>query len=316
MLRDAVRFRLLVALPVALILFSGCAAVHKPLDPALLASIDQTNMRTAVLQEEISIYVEKSTTGDVVAGGGGLCCMIIGSAIDKSVDASRSRRAEEWVAPLLEQTPDVDYRKDFWEAVLPTLHSLSWLKLGETELTAEAGQMAGVQLNTNIKKAAGDVPEEWLEDDVLLLSSRYQLTADGRRLVVTTSVQYWAEPKKKPSYYAFHSYYSPTAEAEDPEGCLAEWAAGGAVKYRAELARAIDETMIMIRHDLPLADGGTGHLAGTPAVVKAKHILGVGSTAGHILEKAGDRVVFRLQGGNLVSLPLDEIEITEKKGRS
>lgn len=318
----AVRYGSLFCLVVSIVFLASCAApLHKALNPKEIPTIQQTHVRTTIAQEEISLAVVKSTAGDNVAAGGGVCCALIGSAIDKSIDASRSKKAEAWVAPLLEQTSDIDFRKDYWDAVLPALRSLPWIKVGETELAA-----AGKKL-----------PEEWLDDDVLLITASYELTPEGRFLVVGSRVQFWTKPKSKPSYYALHSYisksaappYTKTKESESKKradvergvvkgqdaavaDAVAKWAENGAGLYRAALSEGIQEIIRMILLDLPDAQLGTQHMSGTPAKMKIPSLLGEKkpvSVSGEILDRGEDRVIVRLKGGSLMSLPLSDIEI-------
>lgn len=307
----------LVGFTALVIICSGCAApLHKALNPAEIASIQQTHVRATVVQEEVTIDVVKSTSGDIVAAPGGLCCLLMGSMIDKSVDTQRSKQAEAWVAPLLEQISDVDFRKDYWDALLPMLRSLKWMKLGETELAA----------------TGKEIPEEWLNDNVLLIWAQYALNPEGRFLIVTSRVQFWTHPKSKPSYYAFHSYVSKGMAPEDTTSdtsssqkteknkpwlgageAAARWAANGAELYRAALNEGIQEMIRMIHFDLPDADQTTQHMSGTKAKVKIPKLLGGGgleSLSGEILDRGTDRIIFRVQNGNLFSLPIADIEIS------
>lgn len=280
-------------------LLASCApTLHRALDLNDLERIEKSNLRATITQEEPTIHVVKSTAGDNVAAGGGLCCVLIGSVVDKQIDASRSRKAEAWIAPLLEVTSDVDFRKDYWEALLPALQALPWLKLGETELAV----------------GPEELPDEWLEENVMLISSSNELTADGRGLVVGSSVKFWNEPDSKPSYFAFHSYVSGFMDTEDGEAAMAMWAANGAERYRAALAEGIRESIRMIRLDLPDAEKQTGTTTGTPAEIKIPPLIGGGAlkVKGEILEQGEDRVLFRAATGNLFSLPRADIEIKDK----
>ncbi len=314
----AVRCGSLVGLVVSIVFLASCAApLHKALNTKEIATIEQTHVRTTIAQEEISLHVVKSTAGDNFSGCG-IMGALFGAAIDKNIDASRSKKAEAWVAPLLEQTSDIDFRKDYWDAVLPALRSLQWMKVGETELAATGKKL----------------PEEWLDDDVLLITASYELTPEGRFLVVGSRVQFWTKPKSKPSYYAFHSYvsksvappYSAAAKkystqnrvdankGKDAAGvdAVAKWAENGAGLYRTALNEGIQEIIRMILLDLPDAQLGTQHMSGTPAKMKIPSLLGEKkpvSVSGEILERGEDRVIFRLKDGSLMSLPLSDIEI-------
>ncbi len=279
-------------------LLASCApTLHRALDLNDLEQIERTDLRTTIVQEEPTIYVAKSTAGDDIAAGGGLCCALIGSVVDKQIDASRSRKAEAWIAPLLEVTSDVDFRKDYWAALIPALQELPWLKLGETELAV----------------GPGELPDEWLKDNVMLVSASNELTADGRGLVVGSSVKFWLEPESKPSYFAFHSYVSGFVDTKDGEAAMAMWAANGAERYRAALAEGIRENVRMIRLDLPDAAKQPGATAGTPAQVKIPPLIGGKAlkVKGEILEQTDDRILFRASSGNLFSLPRADVEVKE-----
>lgn len=278
---------------IASALLAGCAApVHKALDPAEIDRITQTNVRAQILEEEITIFVDKSTTGQELSAGGGACCALMGSMLDKSIDDSRSKRAEAWVAPLLEQTADIDFRRDYWDALLPTFQSMPWLRIGETELTG----------------GPRELPEGWLDVNAIIVSASFQLTSDARALVMASLVRFWSEPEKKPSYFGYQTYFSALLpDTLQGETAIAQWAANGAQLYRRALAEGISETMRMIRLDLPDAERNTGHLSGPPMKLKGPASpKGTTTYSGQVLDQNAERVVLRMKGGNLVSLPADQ----------
>jgi hypothetical protein len=339
-------------LPVAIVLYlvtaimaSGCAGpVHMGLNPAQIDPTEQTEIRAMIETEVPSVQVANSTTftwlgvlvglvagfpmavdeaEDELNGGGGSgikgstivisAGIGLGAMIDMAVESSRSSRAQKWLTPLLEQTPDVDYRKDFWEALLPTLRALPWLNVDQTDLSAQLPRKWKVG-NTNLSKPKGAIPAEWLDENVLLASSDYSFTPDGRHLVVASWVQFWTEPKSKPSYFAHYIFVSEGVDAGTGEEALGKWAANGGELYRAALDAGIQETMSMIRLDLPDAEGRTEHVSGQPATIKAPNAKGKRSTfQGRLLDRREDRVILRSSRGEILSFPLRESELEVKE---
>lgn len=280
----------------------GCAAsVHKYLDPQVTQTRQPTEVVSSVPPEEVSIYVSQASgTGEAIAAGGGVCCMVVGEMVRKQEVAARSKKAEEWIAPLLQQTPDVDFRRDFWDALSPTLEAIPWLEVTEIQNQTTLGAMP----------AGGVRPKDLpAEGSLLLLQTGYNFSSDFQALVATTMMHFWPPQAKEAAYFGTMIYSSPRIDDRE-EVCSQFWSENGAALYRQEMGAAIAGTMEMIR--LELADPAASQAATQRPVDTMKFKVPIDGPKvklkGWIVSEDPARVIFREERGTLYSLAVKDVE--------
>jgi len=274
---------ILLTVTTALALLTGCTPnLHVALAPENVALLDDVDCESLVIEDDISVKVIRSTAGQ----GWGL----IGAIADKSATKKRSARAEELVPPLLDQTPDVDFRRQFADALSYTVSDIPWLNVDEVLPTAT--------LATAEKLKAITSP-------LLRLRTLYTLTPDCCHFTINTSAWIWLPDEDKAIFWGRYFYVSDPIGDVVEEDAVAMWAENGAAAYREAVSAGIAEVMKMVRFDLPpdgeLPDIKTGNweklsIRDVQTGKKLKWTCDV-------LDDSGDRLVLREKGGNMFSMP-------------
>ena len=275
------KINLILKFLVIAVLIGGCATVHKPLDPALTNQTYNMNVITMIPKGEISIYLWKTNPGGLM---GGLLWM--------AVDAVRDSRAQKRIVPLLEATANVDFRAQYWNELEKPLAGSPWLKIKHLDKRTVA----------YTKEEADE-----LKPPLLILKTFYALSADSQILFVQTQAILWLKDVKKSDYFAVFMYNSDKVgkNNEDDEKAIALWAANNAELYRKALAEGIEQNIYMLQLDL------LGNLSNPKAESDEKtrihfyepNIGGMLKVNGHILSRANNRILMRIESGNLVSVP-------------
>lgn len=280
--------QLLLLLP---LLAVGCAStIHIPLTPDLSTKIEQTRVHAVVAQDEIAALIEQSNTA--AAAGGGLLFAVI----DAAVDSHRTARASKLMEPVRREVADFDFRTQLDKRLQTTVGGLPSLKVAQATVGSKP-------------LPANDTATLWKdvsENALLSLSTRYELTASLRSLMVTTVATYWLRGREEPIYRGRYVYYTPPLAATDHAQCAKAWAADKAAALRAAMRESIDETMKMLAADLR---GTTPTATATP-----KLSYGDASTLHSFpsyLVKDGNRYIIRLGEGALFSASADATFTTE-----
>ncbi|MBK8167663.1 MAG: hypothetical protein IPK64_17085 [bacterium] len=281
---------LLVAVAVA-----GCTPpVHIALDPKVVPVLTKVDCKNVVIEDEVTVAVDISTGGSVWVGG------CLGAAIDASVNKTRSRKAEELVQPLLDQTSDVDLRGQLGEALEFTMQDIEWLNIDTVRSTAAIPH-----------------PDELkgITSPLLHFSTAYFLVPKCYSLDMTTSARLWLPAEKKAVFLGYFTYFSePVVDAVE-EDAVEAWAANGGAAYRAAVTEGVAEIAKMVRLDLP-PDGNLPSIK-QGAWVRLKY-LNPRTNADvkwrvQVLSESTDRLILREEGGNLWSIPRSLLDMDSIK---
>lgn len=284
----------------SVIFVTGCAGIPYRLEPAGAARLDTAKARSVVSQEKISIEVMASTYGS----GFGL----IGALIDSGVTKGRASDADLRVAPLRDQTEDLDFREEFWNQLDPAIQAVEWPRITDMQ-TAEAWAPL----------AAADLKEANFVD----LHTSFSLSPNSAVLRIHTNFSLYMKGSTTPAAVGSVSYSSrdvgkvTEGKYKEDEEAVALWTADDCAAYRAAVDEGIAETVKMLRIALPYAGGRDVSKPGSAAEFKydlthARGDFGLKSwratLRGAVLERTDDRLMLQVQPGPIYSIPMAEAE--------
>jgi hypothetical protein len=284
----------------AVLLVSGCAGVPYRLEPASAARLDTARARSVVSQEKISIEVMASSYGSGLG--------LIGALIDSGVTKGRTSDAERRVAPLRDQTQDLDFRAKFWEQLGPAIQAVEWPSITDVQTATAWAPLP-----------AADVKESHLLD----LQTSFWLSPNSAVLRIQTTFSLHMKGSATPAAIGSVSYWSrdigKAAEGKykEDEEAVALWAADNCAAYRAAVDEGIAETVKMLRMALPYAGGRDVSKPGPAAEFKYDLTHGRGdfglkswrdTLRGAVLERTDDRLMLQVQPGPIFSIPMAEAE--------
>jgi hypothetical protein len=225
-------------------LLGGCAVpMRTSLTPELRASIKELDTRVIVVQDEVIVDVKPSTaTGAGVAFG--LIGALVTTTIDSKVTNNRVKSAQDLMGPFYQTIEDVDFRKEFNEAVRPALSGYA-LKVSSVDTTA-------LGLNNAILRRWRDGLSPG--QSLMIIVPRYTLSADFRTFDAETIVTMWRkEGDDRPINRGVLRYQSAPTGTGDKDSVLA-WSANNAAAFRSVIKEAVAETMHLVRADLDVSD--------------------------------------------------------------
>ncbi|SEA53807.1 hypothetical protein [Variovorax sp. YR216] len=224
------------------LVMGGCATpMRVSLTPEQRAKITELKAHVVVVQDEVIVAVQPSNVG--VATGGGL----IGAMIDSSVTNSRVKDSQEVMGPLYAQIEDVDYRKEFNEAIRRELEKYP-IKVAQFTTTPRAlGRQTLAQLRSTLEPGQA----------LLVIYPRYFLTMDFRNLDTEAVVSMWMKdgPDNVPIQRGVLHYQSQPVGPGGKES-IALWGRQDAAEFRAAIKESIVETIELVSMDINLAAPG------------------------------------------------------------
>jgi hypothetical protein len=231
------------ALVLTAALLGGCAIpMRVALTPEQRASISELNTKVVVVQDEVIVDVKSPGA----AGAGmafGLIGALISTSIDSSVTNSRVKTAQDLMGPFYLAIEDVDFRKEFNDAIRPGLAGYP-IKVANVATTP-----VGLS-NTQLRVWRDELKPG---QSLMLVAPRYLLSADFRTLDTETWVTLWKkEGDDKPINRGVLRYQSAPMGPGDKDSIL-EWSANNAAAFRAAIKEAVSETVQLIRTDLDVA---------------------------------------------------------------
>lgn len=230
-----------VLILLALVL-GGCAApLRVSLTPEQRAKITELKARVVVVQDEVIVAVQPSHVGAATGGG------LIGAMIDSSVTNSRVKASQEIMGPFYAQIEDVDYRKEFNEAIRLELANYP-LKIAQFTTTPQAlSKETLAQLRSELQTGQA----------LLVIYPRYYLTMDFRNLDVEANVSMWMKDgaANMPVQRGVLHYQSQPVGSGGKES-IALWGAQGAAAFRAAIKESIVETINLVLMDIDLKTPG------------------------------------------------------------
>jgi hypothetical protein len=233
---------------------------------------------------------------------------LIGALIDSGVTKGRASDAELRVAPLRDQTEDLDFREEFWNQLEPAIQAVEWPRITDMQ-TAEAWAPL----------AAADLKEANFVD----LHTSFSLSPNSAVLRIHTNFSLYMKGSTTPAAVGSVSYSSrdvgkvTEGKYKEDEEAVALCTADDCAAYRAAVDEGIAETVKMLRIALPYAGGRDVSKRGSAAEFKydlthARGDFGLKSwratLRGAVLERTDDRLMLQVQPGPIYSIPMAEAE--------
>lgn len=264
-------------------LMGGCAPrFHKPLVTDLANNSYNVQVLSKVPTKEISIHFTQS---NVTAGSGSILFMLVEIGINKGRKISYKER----IIPLLEATAGIDFRKLYWNKLEKALSDSTWLKVKKLDK----------QATIYSKKQLADVRTPFLE-----LETTYELSSTAQLLIVRTKANLYLNDLKKVDYFGSLVYYSKKigTKKERDEEAVQLWAANNAEAYLKVLNDGIQQNINMLKFDLLDNPANPETESYDEGSITYRDPLSDFKIKGRVLSRNNDRILMRLQNGNLVSI--------------
>ncbi len=235
-----IRLRSVATLCVVLLL-GACASapMRSNLTPEQRGKISELDARIIVVQDEVIIDVKAQNSGAAGAAGG-LIGAIIVSTVDSKVTNNRVNGAQTALGPFYAQIEDVDYRKQFTEAISAGLSAYP-IKVGSFTATPRAlTNPALEQMRKQLRPGQA----------LMIIAPHYTLTSDFRSFDAESTITIWFnDDTKLPAQRGVLHYQSAPVGPGGPES-IARWSAQNAAQFRQVLRESIDETLRMAMLDV------------------------------------------------------------------
>ena len=235
-----IRLRSVATLSVALLL-GACASVpmRTNLTPEQRSRISDLDARIIVVQDEVIVDV-KASSNSAAGAAGGLIGAIIVSTIDSKVTNNRVNESQATLGPFYAAIEDVDYRKQFTEAISAGLSAYP-IKVGSFTATPRA------LTNSALKQMRKQLrPGQAL----LIVSPHYTLSSDFRSFDAESVITIWFDDDTERPLQRGILHYQSAPVGPGGKESIALWSAQDAAQFRQVLRESIDETLRMAMLDV------------------------------------------------------------------
>jgi hypothetical protein len=285
--------RIAALLSITLLLGACATPMRVSLTPEQRGKITELTAHVVVVQDEVIAAVQPSNVS--VATGGGL----IGAMVDSHITNNRVKESQQTLGPFYAAIEDIDYRKEFNEAIRRELAGYQ-IKVGHLTTTPRA-----LTNDALAKMRAQLAPSQAL----LVVYPRYFLTMDFRNLDAESVVTMWTKPDPNAAGTSATSpiqrgvlYYQSQGVGSGGKESVALWSAQNAALFRTVLRESITETLRMILLDMDVAAAPTA---------KAEELKafpfntggGQSEVKGQLLKDGASRAVLLGTDQKLYSLP-------------
>ncbi|MFJ2992454.1 hypothetical protein [Pandoraea sp. NPDC087047] len=284
------RLRFIAALSIALLLSACATPMRVSLTPEQRSKITELTAHVVVVQDEVIAAVQPSNAASIALGGG-----LIGAVIDSKVTNNRVNNSQQLLGPFYAAVEDVDYRKEFNDAMAQGLAGYS-IKVGKITTTPRS----------LTSKTLSRLRDELAPGQALLIIiPRYTLTMDFRSFDSESTVSIWVKSDGTnplaPSQRGVLHYQSAPVGPGGKES-LALWAAQNGAKFRDVTRESISETVRMVMLDIEVAaepSARTEDLKSFPYNTGAS----MSTVQGQVLKASDTRTILLGADKKLYSLP-------------
>jgi hypothetical protein len=275
-------------------LLGACAVPTRlGLKPEHRSKITALAAHVVVVQDEVIAAVQPPNVGAATGGG------LIGVMIDASIANSRVKESQQALSSFYASIEDVDYRKEFNEAIQSELAKYP-IKVASVTTTPR-----GLNMDILNKLRNQLQPGQAL----LLIYPRYSLTADFRNFDVESNVSMWGKSdgsnSSAGSYMPLQRsvlYFQSQSVGSGGKDSLQLWGAQNGALFRSTMRDSIAEILRMTLIDLEV-----------PAEASAKagpfeqFSFNTGATTmkveGQVVKRDDARVIVLARNQRLYSLP-------------
>jgi hypothetical protein len=193
------------------------------------------------------------------------------------------------LARLQSATRDIGFQEPYWTALDEAVKSVEWLKV---ETVQHEQAVAGRVRSSEVEGRSRLVAETYLS-----------LSDDATVLQVDTTLSFYAQSHPETPVAKTQVSYVSAEACHDPDRAIDEWTANGAAAYRRALEAAIVGHVESIRIALRFMGGDEGRARPTSLLYRPTPSDLCSSEAGALMAEDKDRVIFRTDSGNFLSLP-------------
>lgn len=292
--------RLFVLFSISLLLVACAMPMRIGLKPEDRSRITTLAAHVVVVQDEVIAAVQPSNVGAATGGG------LIGAMIDASVTNSRVKDSQQALGSFYALIEDVDYRKEFNEAIRGVLGNYQ-IKVASVTTTPRAlGFDALAKLRQQLPPGQA----------LLVISPRYSLTADFRNFDVESNVTMWSRLDGPNTAAAANVpiqrgvlYFQSRPVGAGGKRSLDLWAAGNASLFRSVLRESIDETLRMTLIDLDVTPEAAAK-AGPTEDFSFNNGVATTNIKGQVLRRGDVRVIVLGNDQKIYSLPKGGVSAT------
>jgi len=282
------RLRLVATFLTALLLGACAAPMRSSLTSEQRSKISELTAYVVVVQDEVIAAVQPSNVSAALGGG------LLGAIIDSKVTNGRVNESQLALGPFYAAIEDVDYRKEFNEAMQRGLSAYP-IRVGKFTTTPRALSNAKLlEMRNELRPGQA----------LLVIVPRYTLSMDFRSFDSESVVTIWLRPdastSNMPSQRGVLHYQSAPVGPGGKES-LSAWGAQNAAAFREAMRESIVETGRMVMLDIEVAA-----TAGQPKDAKAFAFnfgAGKGEIKGQVLKKGNGRAILLGTDQKLYSLP-------------
>jgi hypothetical protein len=270
-------------------LMTACAVPMRiSLPPEQRAAITDLKAHVVVIQDEVLVAVHPSNVSAALGGG------LIPALIDSSITNTRVKATQEIMGPFYAAIEDVDYRREFNEAVHRELSRYP-IKVGHVTTTPRSLSQADLmRMRSELERGQA----------LLVVYPRYFLTMDFRSLDVEAVVTIWTKDGQgnTPAQRGV-LYYQSQPIGSGNKDSVARWAAQNAAAFRAALRESIVETLELVMMDMnvPLPSAQRGEIRSYAFNTGAQQM----PIKGQLVKETANRVIVLGEDAKLYSLPKD-----------
>jgi hypothetical protein len=278
---------------VALLLVACALPMRIGLKPEERSKITALAAHVVVVQDEVIAAVHAPNAG--AASGGGL----IGAMIDASIANSRVKESQQALGSFYTVIEDVDYRKEFNEAIRSELATYQ-IKVATVTTTPRG-------LNMDIlAKLRNQLPPG---QALFVIYPRYSLTADFRNFDSESHVSMWTRSDSPSSAGGMNTpiqrsvlYFQSQSVGTGGRKSLDLWGAQNAALFRSAMRESITETLRMAMIDLDVAVEPAAK-AGNLEEFSFNNGAAITKLKGQVVKNGDTRAILLASDQKLYSLP-------------
>jgi hypothetical protein len=286
--------RFFILFSMTLLLVACAMPMRIGLKPEDRSKITALAAHVVVVQDEVIAAVQAPTVGAATGGG------LIGAMIDASIANNRVKESQQALGSFYTVIEDVDYRKEFNEAISSELANYQ-IKVATITTTPRALNMDALA-KLRYQLPAGQA--------LLVIYPRYSLTADFRNFDVESYVSMWTKSDSPtstggpgtPIQRSVLHFQSRSVGAGGKKS-LDLWGAQDAALFRSIMRESITETLRMAMLDLDVGTEPAATKSGSLEEFSFNNGATIMKIKGQVVKSGEARVILLANDHKLYSLP-------------
>ena len=240
---------------------NACVSLHVPIDQKTRSSIQEVEVYSVVIQDEISPAVKVASSTNTGNAIGGLLGMAIAANVDAAKNKARNRSAAELIEPFWNATLDVDYRSLAAPKVNSAVEKL--FDPGNPDERSAYAVYSKEELREHVQALKPNSALVYIVHDYGFVDD-YQRLRTGVRVLVYEPKSA-SESSVKPAYMRNFLYESGNVGSGN-QNSIDLWLADDARLYKDKLGEGLDNILEIVVYDI----GGQGDSCKTKGSVDAE----------------------------------------------